>query len=281
MFRLSRILAALVPLIAAGCAGAPPAPTAAQKSELAPTGALRVAVFTGNPVLGSVDKSSGEVGGTTAALGRALADAAGVPAKIIGYGAIAKMVEDAKTGEWDVAVVAYDPARMGVLEFAPPHIVVDLTYMVAPGSTIRSVPDADRPGVRIAAAKGAATTLFLQRSLKSAQVVQADNEPAAFALIKEGKAEAYAQNRYLLLGLAQGLPGARVLDDRFSAAEMCLVVPKGRGNAIAYVSDFVERSKRSGTVQRAIDDAKLRGVSVAPSAAPAASASVITPGRGY
>ena len=255
-------------------------PTAAQRSELAPTGALRVAVFTGNPVLGSVDKSSGEVGGTTATLGRALADAAGVPAKIIGYSAIAKMVDEAKTGAWDVAVVAYDPSRMGVLEFAPPHIVVDLTYMVAPGSTIRSVPDADRPGVRIAAAKGAATTLFLQRSLKSAQVLQADNEPAAFALIKEGKAEAYAQNRYLLLGLAQGLPGSRVLDDRFSAAEMCLVVPKGRSSAIAYVSDFVERSKRSGTVQRAIDDAKLKGVSVAPSAVPAAE-SVITPGRGY
>src|SRR5215831_19749213 len=112
MPRLLRMFAgALVPLIAAGCASAPPAPTAAQKSQLAPTGTLRVAVFTGNPVLGSVDKSSGEVGGTTATLGRALADATGVPAKIIGYSAIAKMVEDAKTGEWDVAVVAYDPAR--------------------------------------------------------------------------------------------------------------------------------------------------------------------------
>jgi polar amino acid transport system substrate-binding protein len=265
----------------AGCASAPPVPTAAQKSELAPTGTLRVAVFTGNPVLGSVDKSSGEVGGTTAALGRSLAEAAGVPAKITGYGAIAKMVDDAKTGEWDVAVVAYDPSRRGVLEFAPPHIVVDLTYMVAPGSAIRSVPDADRPGVRIAAARGAATTLFLQRSLKSAQVVQADNETAAFALIREGKAEVYAQNRYLLLALARELPGARVLDDRFSAAEMCLVLPKGRVNALAFVSDFVERSKRSGTVQRAIDESKLLGVTVAPAAPPAASEKLITPGGGY
>ena len=263
----------------AGCASAPPAPTTAQKSELAPTGTLRVAVFTGNPVLGTVDKASGEVGGTTASLGRALADAAGVPVKIIGYSAIAKMVDDAKTGEWDVAVVAYDPARRGVLEYAPPHIVVDLTYLVAPGSAIRSVPDADRPGVHIAAAKGAATTLFLQRTLKSAQVMQADNEPAAFNLVKEGKAQVYAQNRYLLLGRVDELPGSRVLDDRFSAAEMCLVLPKGRANALAYVSDFVEQSKRSGTVQRAIDDAKLRGVTVAPSAAQ--EAATITPGRGY
>jgi len=261
----------------AGCASAPPAPTPAQKSELAPTGTLRVAVFTGNPVLGTADKASGEVSGTTATLGRALAQAAGVPARIIGYSAIAKMVEDAKTGEWDVAVVAFDPARRNVVDFAPPHIVVDLTYLVAPGSAIRSVPEADKPGVSIAAAKGAATTLFLQRTLKDAQVVQADNEPAAFGLIKDGKAQVYAQNRTMLLGLADGLPGSRVLEDRFSAAEMCLVVPKGRGAALAYVSEFVEQSKQSGTVQRAIDQAKLRGVSVAPSGAK----ENLTPGRGY
>jgi polar amino acid transport system substrate-binding protein len=199
--------AALAVFLAA-CASAPPAPTPAQKSELAPTGTLRVAVFTGNPVLGTADKASGEVSGTTAAWDER-AQATGVPVKVIGYSAIAKMVEDAKTGEWDVAVVAFDPARKNVVDFAPPHIVVDLTYLVAPGSTIRSVPEADKPGVNIAAAKGAATTLFLERTLKSAKVVQADNEPAAFGLIKDGRAQVYAQNRYMLLGLADGLPGAR------------------------------------------------------------------------
>jgi polar amino acid transport system substrate-binding protein len=274
---LAAPVTALALFLAAGCASTPPAPSPAQKSELAPTGTLRVAVFTGNPVLGSRDKETGQVSGTTAAMGHALAQAAGVPARIIGYGAIAKLVEDAKTGEWDVAVVAYDPARRNVVEFAPPHIVVDLTYLVAPGSAIRSVPEADRPGVSIAAARGAATTLFLERTLKQAKVVQADNEPAAFGLIRDGRAQVYAQNRYMLLGLADHLPGARVLEDRFAAAEMCLVVPKGRGAALAYVSEFVEHSKQSGTVQHAIDEAKLRGVAVAPAAA----RENITPGRGY
>src|SRR4029077_317927 len=125
------------------------------------------------------------------------------------------------------------------------HIVVDLTYMVAPGSAIRSVPEADRPGVSIAAAKGAATTLFLERTLKSAKVVQADNEPAAFGLIKDGRAQVYAQNRYMLVGIAAGLPRARVLEDRFTAAEMCLLLLKGRIAALAYVSEFVEASKKS------------------------------------
>ncbi|HEY6241993.1 MAG TPA: transporter substrate-binding domain-containing protein [Burkholderiales bacterium] len=251
-------------LVMAGCAGTLPAPTPAVKSELAPTGTLRVAVFTGNPVLGTRDKATGEVSGTTATMGRALAESAGVPANIIEYTAIAKLVEDAKTGAWDIAVVAFDPSRRNVVDFAPPHIVVDLTFLVAPGSQIRRVAEADRPGVSIAAARGAATTLFLQREFKQAEVVQAENEPAAFNLIKDGKAQAYAQNRYMLLGLADNLPGARVLDDRFSAAEMSIALPKGRPAALAYVSEFVEQSKKSGTVQRAIEAAKLRGVSVAP-----------------
>jgi polar amino acid transport system substrate-binding protein len=254
----------LVPIaFLAGCAGTPPAPTPAARTELAPTGTLRVAVFTGNPVIGTRDKASGELKGSTVALGRALAAQVGVPATLIEYTAVAKMVEDAKTGAWDIAVVAFDPGRRGVLDFAPPHISVDLTYLVAPGSGIASVAEADQKGVNIAAARGAATTLYLERTLKQAVVMPAENEPAAFNLIKDGKAQAYAQNRYMLLGLAQGLPGARVLEDRFSSAEMCIVLPKGRPAALEYVSAFVGRARQSGQVAKVIEEAGLRGVTVA------------------
>jgi len=266
MTRITAILAAAMWASLAGCAGAPPAASPSTRAELAPTGALRVAVFTGNPVIGSRDKASGRVTGTTATLGRALAAQAGVPADIREYTAVAKLMDDAKTGAWDVAVVAVDPARRNVIDYAPPHIVVDLTYLVAPGAPIASAADADRAGVRIAAARGAATTLFLERTLKNATVVTAENEPAAFALLREGKTQAYAQNRFLLLGLADSLPGARVVDDRFSVAELALALPKGRPAALGYVSAFVESAKRSGTVARAIGDAGLRGVAVAPAA---------------
>ena len=86
--------------------------------------------------------------------------------------------------------------------------------------------------------------------LKQAAVTPAENEPAAFNLIKEGKAQAYAQNRYMLLGLAENLPGARVLEDRFASAEMCLVLPRGRPAALEYVSAFVEQAKKSGLSSR-------------------------------
>lgn len=247
-----------------GCANIPATPTLAPaaKTELAPTGTLRVAVFTGNSVIGTKD-AAGALKGTTVDLGRVLAHDASVPVTFLEYTAVAKMVDDAKSGAWDVAVVAYDPARLGVLDFAPPHIAVDLTYLVAPGSAIHRIGDADQPGVKIAAARGAATALYLERTLKQAAVVRADNEPAAFNLVKDGTAQAYAQNRYMLIGLAEGLPGARVLDDRFAVAEMCFVLPKGRPAALEYVTAFVGNAKKSGVVTRAIDAAELRGVAVA------------------
>ena len=70
--------------LAAGCAQTPPAPSPEAKSQLAPSGTLRVAVLTSNPIIGVKDASSGEVKGTTVDLGRALAAGAGVPARIIG-----------------------------------------------------------------------------------------------------------------------------------------------------------------------------------------------------
>jgi polar amino acid transport system substrate-binding protein len=252
--------------IITGCANTPSSPTMSTvaRNELASTGTLRVAVFTGNPVIGSKDKTTGALTGTTVELGRTLSNQAGVPVTFVEYTVVAKMIEDANPGAWDIGVVAYDPARLSVVDFAPPHITVDLTYLVAPGSTIRNVGDADQPGVKIAAARGAATALYLERTLKQAAVLPADNEPAAFGLIKDGKAQAYAQNRYMLLGLAEGLPGARVLDDRFAVAEMCIVLPKGRPAALEYVAAFVGHAKKSGAILRAIETAGLRGVAVAP-----------------
>jgi polar amino acid transport system substrate-binding protein len=256
----------------AGCAATPdtpstggaPAPTPAAKAQLAPGGTLRVAVFTGNPVIGSKDPAGGAPRGTTALLGRALAAQAGLPVQVIDYSAVAKMVEDAKTGAWDVAVVAFDRARLPVLDFARPHLVVDLTYLVAPGSSIRNVSQIDQSGVNVAAARGAATTLLLMRTLKEARVVAADSEPAAFALLQSGKAQAYAQNRYMLLGLAESLPGARVLEERFASADLCFVLPKGRTLALEYVDAFVERAKVAGLVARSVEQSGLRGVGVAP-----------------
>src|SRR5204863_5206327 len=123
-------------------------------------------------------------------LGRELADAAGVPAKMVEYPAINQLMADAGKNAWDVAVVAFDPARTSIVDFAPAHLFADgfLTVLVPPGSSVRTMADLDQPGKRVAAVRGAATSMTLQRTPKSATVALAENENAAFALMQEGKA---------------------------------------------------------------------------------------------
>src|SRR6185436_1227738 len=122
-----------------------------------PTGELRVAVLTSNPIIGS-KRASGELAGTTVDLGNALAAQAGVPARMIEYTAIARLVEDAAKNAWDVAVIAVDPERRSLVDFAQPHLAADgfLTVLVPPGSAARTMADIDRPGMRVAAVRGAA-----------------------------------------------------------------------------------------------------------------------------
>src|SRR5262252_6825689 len=143
---MKRLLVAA--LVLAGCATGP---SQEAKNQLAPTGALRVAVLTSNPIIGT--KSGSEVGGTTVVLGRELAASAGVAAQILDYAAINRLMEDAGKNVWDVAVVAIDPARRSIVDFAPAHLSADgfLTVLVPPGSPARTMADIDRQGKKIAA----------------------------------------------------------------------------------------------------------------------------------
>jgi len=267
--------------VVAGCAQAPQAPQAAQmkskappaqaspeaKAQLAPTGVLRVAVLTSNPIIGAKEPRSGELSGTTVALGRALAERAGVPVRMIEYTAVNKLVEDASGGAWDVTVVAIDPARRNVLDFAPAHLAADgfLTVLVPPGSAARNMADLDQAGIRVAAVRGAAPAMALERTLKHAKVIQAENENAAFALMRDGKADGYAQNRFMLRARAATLPGSRVIDDAFAGLRLSFALPKARPAASRFVTAFVEEAKGSGVVQKAIDAAGVGGdVKVAP-----------------
>jgi len=261
-------------LLAAGCAQPPasaplleqPLPSELARTELSPTGALRVAVLTSNPIIGSKD-AGGALKGTTVDLANNLARSIGVPAQPIEYTAIPKLMDDAGKGVWDVAVVAIDPARRSLVEFAPPHLAADgfLTILVPANSPARTMADFDRPGMRVAAVKNAAPLMILERTLKHARVVPADNENAAFALMKDGQADGYAQNRFMLRARAQTLPGSRLLDDAFSGLSLAFALPKARPEASKYVAVWVEYVKSSGAVQRAIDAAGLQGeVKVAP-----------------
>jgi polar amino acid transport system substrate-binding protein len=262
-FRIAVGLVGVVLLtFAVAMAQVPPA----ARTDLAPTGKLRAGVNYGNFILAVKDAATGESRGVAIDLMRELAQRLGVPADIIAYDSVAKMVDAAPTGTWDIAFLGADPARAGEISFTAAYLEIEATYLVPAGSPLRTIADVDREGVRVAAPARAAYELFLSRDLKRAQLVRAPNGDAAIELFTTGKVEALAGLRQGLIGLAAKHPGSRILDGQFFGVQQAVGVPKGREAGIQYLRGFVEEAKASGLVARAIERTGARGVSVAPKA---------------
>jgi polar amino acid transport system substrate-binding protein len=93
---------------------------------------------------------------------------------------------------------------------------------------------------------------------------RAETPDSTFDLLRTGQAHVMASTRLALLDFSDRLSGARVLEDRYGANINRMVVPKGKVDWLAYVSEFVENAKASGLVQKAIERGGTRGVTPAP-----------------
>jgi len=237
------------------------------RTDLAPSGKLRVGINYGNPVLARRDPASGELSGVAVDLARELGRRVELPVELVGFDAAGKMFEAVKTGGWDVAFLAIDPARANEIDFAPAYILIEGTYLVPADSKFRTNEEIDREGVRIGVSANSAYDLFLSRSIKHAELVRGSGPESAFDLILAGKVDVVAGVRQSLVANAPRLPGSRVFESRFMAIEQALGVPRGRAAGAKYLREFIEDVKASGFVAEAIERSGVRGVSVAPPAA--------------
>jgi polar amino acid transport system substrate-binding protein len=250
-------------LLLISCATPPDVPPAAL-GELAPAGKLRAAINYGNAVLAVKDARTGELRGVTVEISRELGRRLAVPVELVGYDTVAGLMTGAKSGAWDVAFLAVDPARAADVAFTAPYMEVEVTYLVPAQSELRDVSEVDRAGVRIAVQEKNAADLFLSKELKHASLVRARDEAAVYGLLKSGTAEALASNKQRLLSAAYTNPAYRMLDGRFTTIPHAAAVPAGRSAAAQYLRRFLEELKASGFVARALQEAQLRGVVVTP-----------------
>jgi polar amino acid transport system substrate-binding protein len=236
------------------------------RSELSPAGKLRAAINFGNPILAARDHSTGEPRGVSVDLSRELARRLGVPVQFVTYEAAGKVVEGLKSGAWDVAYVAIDPARAVDISYTAPYVVIEGAYLVPQGSPIRSNADVDREGVRVAVGAGSAYDLFLSRNLKHAKIVRAPTSPAVVDMFVAQKLEVAAGVKQQLEADARRTPGLRLLEGRFMVINQAMGTPRGRDAGAKYLREFVEEMKASGFVARALEQHRIEGASVAPRA---------------
>jgi polar amino acid transport system substrate-binding protein len=233
-------------------------------ADLVQSGALRIGVGLGSLTTATRNPATGEVKGPALELGRALAARMRIQAVSVEYPRPGAVIDGLRANAWDISILIIDPVRAEQVDFSNPFLQSDLTYLVAAGSTIQSVADADQSGIRIAAPRGDTSDLHLTRTLKRAELVRTDNAAAAVELLRTGGVNAIALNRPSLIALSAALPGSRVLNDGFADFTSGVAVPKGHAGWLAYINEFIEDAKASGLVNRMIETLAMQGVQVAP-----------------
>nr|ACV30059.1 putative ABC-type transporter periplasmic component [uncultured bacterium B7P37metaSE] len=230
----------------------PPARPAADRrmADLVAAGQIRFAVFP--PQYGK--DAGGALTGPWVEVMQALAKHVGVPARFTELASPDRLIESLAAGLCDVGSLGFDPARAAeVGGFTPPFMQVDYTYLVAPGSAIHTIAEADQPAIRIAAVRQHASTLALERMLQHATPVHADSPEEAFELLRAGRVDAWASIRPVLSDRCQDLPGARVLAESYGANRPALVVAKGHAARLAAIGEFIAEAKASGLLCRIIE----------------------------
>jgi polar amino acid transport system substrate-binding protein len=246
----------LIALFAASSTSAQQLPTA----RIAPTGELRAALVTANPVL-ATRTPEGELAGVSVDLAKALAAKLGLPARLVPYENIVRYNQSIGKAEWDVGFAPRDLSRTGQLAFTDSFMEVDHSYLARPGSMLNTLDDVDQPRIRVAVAQGSATDGFLTRTLKNAHIVRfVGGLLSAREALSFGRADVYADYTSVIYLLQAEVLGSTVLVEPFDRVRMSIAIPKSNAAALPFLNDFIRDAKRDGLIAEAIKRAGLVGV---------------------
>jgi polar amino acid transport system substrate-binding protein len=169
------------------------------------------------------------------------------------------------SGNCDAAIIGIEALRATKVDYSPPIVEADYTILAPAGSPYRTIADADRADVRVAAVRHHASTIALSKLIKHATFVYADMPDPTFDILRRGDADLFASLHEVLRHYVAQLPGSQVWPGRYGFNSLGIAVPKGLSARLAYVSEFSEEAKSSGLVQRSLDRAGWSGVHVASS----------------
>jgi polar amino acid transport system substrate-binding protein len=232
-------------------------------TEIAPTGKLRVATNGGNPQLVTRTPDGKMVGGVALDVGKFVSAKLGVSFELVAYTNADAYTASFGKGDWDIAIGPTTPLVAEKADFGPDLVLSDLMYVAAPGREFANAAQVDRPGVKIGVGRNSGADQFLSRTLKSAELVRPGGGGAE--ALRSGKADVWAANAINVQGVADALPGAKVVPEAFTTERYTVALPKGRSSAAqAEIAEIVHEAKKTGVLRNAIEQPGMSGVRVAP-----------------
>jgi polar amino acid transport system substrate-binding protein len=236
------------------------------KAELAPTGVLRAGINVQNFLLVTGKTDAGDPVGVAPDMAAEIARRLGVPLKLVPFKSPGDLADAAETDAWDIGLIGAEPQRAEKISFTPAYVEIEATYLVPAGSSLKTLADVDKAGVRIAVMGRAAYGLWLERNIKHAELVRSDSLASAAEMFVRDKLDALAGLRPALISDAAKVPDGRILDGRFMAVQQAIGTQRKNAAGAAFLTSFVAEVKTSGFVASLIEKHKVRGLSVAPPA---------------
>ena len=237
------------------------------RAELAPTGVLRAGINMSNFLLVTGKTPEGDPDGVSPDMARAVAERLGVALELVPFKTPGELADAAVEDVWDSGNIGAEPERAKTIAFTPAYVEIEATYLVPANSPIQEIQDVDREGVRIAVSARSAYELWLSDHIEHAELVLAQGIDASFDTFVERKLEALAGLRARLVDDVKKLPGARILDGKFTAVQQAIGTKPDRRAGAAFLREFVEEAKSSGLVASLIEKHGVTGrLTVAPPA---------------
>jgi polar amino acid transport system substrate-binding protein len=234
------------------------------KQELAPSGKLRVGLNYGNFLLVLKDSADGSPNGIAPDLGRELGKRLGVPVEFVKFPEAGQLADGVRDDKCDVGFLGAEPQRANEIAFTKAYLEIPVTFLVPPGSKIKSIAEVDQKGVRIAVSDRSAYDLYLSRNLKNATLVRAKGIEGSYQAYLKDQLEVLAGLKPRLASDAEKVPGSRVLDGQVTGVQQACGTTRKRVAGAKYLQEFIEEAKRSGLVAKTIDKHGVKGVNVAP-----------------
>jgi polar amino acid transport system substrate-binding protein len=239
------------------------APAAAD--DVAPGGTIRAVYIGTNPAQATRDAAAGTTRGPSYDLTVELGKRLGIAVDIKPVAGPAAVIAAVSGGEADIGFIAFEPSRAGTIEFSQTYLLVQQSFIVLDGSSIRTIAEIDRPGQKIAGVRDDSISLYLRRHLKQATLVEiANNPPETKRMLASKEIDAFGASRPRLSALVAEIPGTRLVPDNLFGVPQTVILPKGKAAALETVNRFIDDARASGFLKTAIEKSGVVGLEVAP-----------------
>jgi polar amino acid transport system substrate-binding protein len=216
-------------------------------AQYAPKSVLRVALNHGNRVLVARNPDDNPIG-ISVDLAKALAEILELPVQFVNFERAVDVSSSSGDDLWDVCFLAVDPKRAESIDFTPPYVRIEGSYLASATAQVMDANELVTSDAKVGTIEGTAYTLTLQRKLGADNLILYHDIHAALYALDAGEVEAIAGICQAMEGESAKRPGSRVLTPPFMEIRQAMAMPSGRPLASQHLRSTLGHFVSAGLV---------------------------------